>query len=99
MQLVKQEIQKELEKAGIKNPKIEKPPENIDADLSFPCFDLAKEFKKSPVEIAKDFSGKLKPKYIKEIKPLGPYLNFYIDWGKYGERVLQDVLNKKEKYG
>ena len=99
MQLVKQEIQKELENAGIKNPKIEKPPENIDADLSFPCFDLAKELKKSPVGIAKDFSTKLKPKYVKEVKPLGPYVNFHVDWGKYGEKILQDVLKKKEKYG
>lgn len=99
MESVKSEIVKELEKSGVKNPKLEKPPENIDADLSLPCFELAKEWKKSPVEIAKELSGKLKVKYLKEIKPLGPYLNFYIDWSLVGKSILKDILLKKEKYG
>ncbi len=99
MELVKSEIVKALEKAGVKNPRVEKPPENIDADLSFPCFELAKELKKSPVEIAKDLSSKLKIKNIKEVKPLGPYVNFYIDWKKIGSSILEEILTKKEKYG
>ncbi len=99
MDLLKQEIVKALEKAGVKNPRLEKPPESIDADLSLPCFELAKELKKSPVEIAKDLSGKLKIKHIKEIKPLGPYVNFYIDWEKIGSSILEEILKKKEKYG
>ncbi len=99
MESVKQEIVKELEKLGIKHPRIEKPPENIDADFSFPCFELAKEWKKNPVEVAKELSGKLKIKDIREIKTLGPYLNFYIDWNKVGESVLKEILKKKENYG
>ena len=99
MESIKSEIVKELEKLDVKNTRLEKPPENIDADLSFPCFDLAKELKKNPVEIAKDISSKLKIKNIKEVKPLGPYVNFYIDWEKIGSVVLSEILKNKEKYG
>ncbi len=99
MDLLKQEIVKALEKAGVKNPRLEKPPESIDADLSLPCFELAKELKKNPVEIAKDLAGKLKIKNVKEVKPLGPYVNFYIDWEKIGSSVLEEILKKKENYG
>lgn len=91
MEAVKLGIIKELEKAGAKNPKIEKPPENIEADLSFPCFELAREWKKNPVEIAKELAGKLEIKYIKEIKAVGPYLNFYVDWPVYGQKILESV--------
>ncbi|HLD57870.1 MAG TPA: arginine--tRNA ligase [archaeon] len=99
MESVKSEILKALEKTGVKNPRLEKPPESIDADLSLPCFELAKELKKSPVETAKDLAGKLKIKNIKEIKPLGPYVNFYIDWGKIGQNLLEKILKGKRKYG
>ncbi|MBI4163992.1 MAG: arginine--tRNA ligase [Candidatus Aenigmarchaeota archaeon] len=98
MESVKSEIMKALEKAGVKNPKVEKPPESIDADLSLPCFELAKEMKKSPVEIAKELAGKLKPKNVK-VKPLGPYVNFYIDWERVGQDLLEKILKEKEKYG
>ncbi len=99
MEQLKQQIVQELEKLGVKNPKLEKPPENIDADLSLPCFELAKELKKNPVGIAKELAGKLKVKNIKEVKALGPYLNFYIDWNLVGKNVLKEILLKKEKYG
>ena len=99
MELVKSEILKELEKAGVKNPRLEKPPENIDADLSFPCFELAKELKKNPVEIAKELASKIKSKHLKETKALGPYVNFYIDWSVIGGFVLEEILKKKSKYG
>lgn len=76
---------------------VEKPPGNIDADLSVPCFDFAKQMKKPPQQIAEDLSKKISPKYVKEVKALGPYLNFYIDWKSYGQKVLQDSL--KKNYG
>ena len=98
MQKVKQEIEKEFKKLKLET-RLEKPPENIDADLAVPCFDFAKQLKKSPVEIAKDLAGKLKPEYISQVKALGPYLNFYIDWEKYGQEVLQDVDKNYGKGG
>ena len=99
MDLIKQEIVKELERAGVKTPRVEKPPQGVDADLAFPCFELAKELKKSPVEIAKELAGKMKIKNLKEIKAIGPYVNFYLNWNKIGQTVLEEVLKEKDKYG
>jgi len=99
MESIKLEIIKELEKLGVKNPKLEKPPENIDADLSLPCFELAKEWKKNPVEISKELAAKLKIENIREIKALGPYLNFYIDWSKTSGTLLKEIIKEKTKYG
>ncbi len=81
---------------------LEKPPKEIDADLALPCFQLAKEMKKSPQdiakEIAKSISGK-KHEGIKRIEASGPYVNFYADWGKISVMVIKQVLAEKKKYG
>jgi arginyl-tRNA synthetase len=34
-------------------------PENIQGDLAFPCFRIAKDFGKNPAELAKDLAKKL----------------------------------------
>jgi len=68
-------------------------------DLSLPCFQLSKVLKKDPKVIAQDLKNKLKPsKTIKEIKVIGPYLNFYFD-NKTLEPILNKILKEKEKYG
>ena len=68
-------------------------------DLSLPCFQLSKILKKDPKVIAQDLKNKLKPsKTIKEIKVIGPYLNFYFD-NKTLEPLLNKILKEKEKYG
>jgi len=38
---------------------IEIPPENIEGDLAFPCFQISKELKKNPNIIAQELSTKL----------------------------------------
>ena len=74
------------------------------ADLALPCFSLAKELKKNPVEIAqklaKQFEKKIKPRYlIKEIKPVGPYVNFYLDENKFSELIIKKILKESKDYG
>ncbi len=87
--------------------KLENPPKGVDADISFPCFSLAKEMKKSPVGIAKEITEKIKiPKksLVKKAEALGPYINFYVDWAAMGQELLdidehygQSWFGKKEK--
>lgn len=64
-------------------------------DLALPCFALAKQFQASPQEISEDLASKIKIKYFSKIESLGPYVNFYIDWSKFG----RDVLNVDKDYG
>ena len=87
---------------GAKAPfSLEIPPKEANADLAFPCFELAKRQKKNPAEIAKDLEVHISKNMhlIKEVKAFGPYLNFYIDYDKFAPIVLKDILKQKEKYG
>ncbi len=74
--------------------KLERPPKGIDADLALPCFALAKERKKKPVDIANEIAAGMKSKgLVKAIKAEGPYVNFYADWNKIGNDVLKQILS------
>jgi arginyl-tRNA synthetase len=56
--------------------------------------------KKSPVQIAKEFANKIKPSgSIKEIKAIGPYLNFFINKQGLAKDILKEILEKKENFG
>lgn len=79
---------------------LETPPDKNFGDYAMPCFQLAKKFKKSPVEIAKDLQKKLKPdKIINKIEAKGPYLNFFINESNLTEDTLKKIIKEKEKYG
>ncbi|WP_058486388.1 arginine--tRNA ligase [Defluviitalea phaphyphila] len=79
---------------------IEIPPNPEMGDYAFPCFRLAKIFRKSPAQIAEDTVKVIeKPDFIKEIKNVSGYINFYIDKTKFAFYVLSEVLDKKETYG
>lgn len=56
--LLKSEIPIEKEKI---TSLIEIPPDSKLGDYAFPCFSLAREFKKNPAEIAKKISQQLNP--------------------------------------
>ncbi|HVP37327.1 MAG TPA: arginine--tRNA ligase [Terriglobales bacterium] len=79
---------------------IEVPPEEKFGDYAFPCHILSKELKKPPQETASRLSSELKPKeLIKEIFPIGPYINFRVDREKFAEFVLKEIFEKQEAYG
>lgn len=81
---------------------IEIPPQEDLGDYSFPCFQLAKEFKKNPAEIAKEIKEELsdnKPDWLDEIKVAGPYLNFYLEPGFFAENLLKEIFLKRETFG
>jgi len=87
---------------------LEVPPQGL-GDYAFPCFTLAKELKKSPVEIAKQITmelnekdNKLKKDFLEKIEARGPYVNFFISKSDLSEKVLENIfkgriIEKKEK--
>ncbi len=85
---------------NLENIELEIPPSPDMGDYAFPCFVLAKEWKKSPNEIAQELSKKFKPNnLISEVKVVGPYLNFFVNKNKIAEKTMKDVLKQKDKYG
>ncbi|MFH0752843.1 MAG: arginine--tRNA ligase [archaeon] len=83
-----------------KIPDLEVPPRQELGDYALPCFTIAKELKKSPVNIAKEFSEKIKPnKIILKTIAVGPYVNFFINKSILAENTLKKILKEKDKYG
>ncbi|EKD25190.1 MAG: hypothetical protein ACD_80C00109G0010 [uncultured bacterium (gcode 4)] len=62
---------------------IEIPPENIPGDLAFPCFQLAKQAKKSPNILAKEFSEKFSSPFFEKFEAVGGYVNAHINKNKF----------------
>ena len=79
---------------------IEVPPNKEMGDYAFPCFRLAKVFRKAPNMIAAELAEGIKAKDgISKVMPMGGYVNFFVNKSQLAESVIKDVLTKKEKYG
>ena len=79
---------------------IEVPPNKEMGDFAFPCFRLAKVFRKAPNMIAADLAESIEAKdEISKVMPLGEYVNFFVNKSQLAENVIKDVLTKKENYG
>ncbi|KXG44212.1 arginine--tRNA ligase [Tepidibacillus decaturensis] len=77
---------------------LETPPNREMGDVAFPCFSLAKAFRKAPNQIAEDLSRQLSDPLV-SCKAIGPYLNFYFDRAKYAKQLIETILDKKNTYG
>lgn len=99
--MFKKEVEKILKKhVKIKEISLEIPRDSKLGDYAFPCFNLAKTLKKSPVEIAKDLAKKIKPSSsFEKIEANGPYVNFFLNKGELSEIVIKQILKEKESYG
>lgn len=102
--MFEEEIKEAVSKSLNKDKKtiiLETPPQKEFGDLAFPCFSLAGEMKKNPVEIARELSEKIKPLLPKEISVnvAGAYINFFVEKGILAEEVVKEVLRNGSKYG
>lgn len=72
---------------------IEEPPRSDMGDMAVSvAFQLASELKRSPVEINIEILNVIKkPNIFRDIKPVGPYLNFFIDYQKFIKLVFNSV--------
>ncbi|SHJ61670.1 arginine--tRNA ligase [Tepidibacter formicigenes] len=79
---------------------IEIPPNKDMGDYAFPCFKLAKVFRKAPNLIAQELCEKIeKTDYIQKIEVAGAYINFFVDKSSLAKSVINEVLDKKDDYG
>lgn len=79
---------------------VEIPAKKEMGDFAFPCFRLAKIFRKAPPMIANELIEKIeKPNFIAKMEVVGAYINFFVEKGVYAEQVLSTVLAQKEQYG
>lgn len=79
---------------------IEIPPSAEMGDYAFPCFRLAKVFRKAPNLIAEDLVKNIEAEeYFEKVENKGPYVNFFINKEKLTRTVLETIAREKENYG
>ncbi|MGL5694931.1 MAG: arginine--tRNA ligase [Peptostreptococcaceae bacterium] len=79
---------------------IEVPPNKDMGDYAFPCFKLAKVFRKAPNMIAADLAEDIEAKGdISKVMPMGGYVNFFVNKSQLATNVINDVLTQKDAYG
>jgi arginyl-tRNA synthetase len=95
-ELISKKVQLEKEKIY---EVIEIPPEMEMGDYAFPCFILAKTFKKNPALIAKELSENINlSNNFEKVVNNGPYLNFYLNRTEFNKDVLTETY-KNDNYG
>lgn len=78
---------------------IEIPPKPDMGDYAFPCFKLAKVFRKAPNMIAQELKEKVDKDGFEKVENLGPYLNFFLDKSMVSKEVIEKVISEGDKYG
>ncbi|MGG2092396.1 arginine--tRNA ligase [Bacillus sp. S13(2024)] len=78
---------------------IETPKQDEFGDAAFPCFTLAKQYKKAPAVIAQELADKLSHPFFTKVEVVGPYVNVFFDRQTVSNEVLNAILDEKEEYG
>jgi arginyl-tRNA synthetase len=81
---------------------IENPRFMNQGDLAFPCFQLARTLRKSPVMIAQELSHQLQNRgndSFERIEAAGGYVNGFLNKAKTSKEVLTEILEKQNSYG
>jgi arginyl-tRNA synthetase len=76
------------------------PPSQDLGDLSLPCFQLAKQLKKSPPEIAAQLAqATWDLPWLQSVDTAGPYLNFKVNRSEFARLAVERVLQAGEGWG
>lgn len=79
---------------------IEVPANSDMGDYAFPCFKLAKTFRKAPNVIASEICDKIEEsECFTRIETVAAYINFFTDKSMYARSVLEKINVEKEHYG
>lgn len=69
---------------------LEVPPSASMGDVAFPCFILAKQFRKAPQAAAKDIADAFNESYL-NAEAAGPYVNLKFDRGYFGKVMMEEL--------
>ena len=76
------------------------PPNSELGDLSLPMFEMAKKLAVNPVALAKEQAEKFVGlKEIREVKAVGPYLNFYLEPNSFVKKTIEDIAKNNSNFG
>lgn len=78
---------------------LEIPPKADMGDFAFPCFKLAKVYRKAPQMIAAELKENIGcPEFLTKIEVMGGYLNFFVDKTMFAKQIVDNYLSD-DNYG
>ncbi|WP_078553529.1 arginine--tRNA ligase [Bacillus alkalicellulosilyticus] len=78
---------------------IEKPKYEVQGDLAFPCFILAKTSKKSPNLIALELANEINSPVFEKVIANGPYVNCFFNKMMVSKEIITSIAKAGENYG
>ncbi len=78
---------------------VEVPKNTSMGDYAFPCFKLAKVYRKSPNMIAEEIALKLNSPAFELIESTGAYINFKINKESYAKSVIEKIITLGDDFG
>ncbi|SFM65336.1 Arginine--tRNA ligase [Peptostreptococcus anaerobius] len=101
-QVIAESIKTKVEDLTVEEIKglLEVPPNKEMGDYAFPCFKLAKIFRKAPNMIAEDLSTSIElGEGVTKCINLGGYVNFFVAKDALAKKVITQVFYERENYG
>ncbi len=102
LQAIFVEIEKTFGVQKIDTSVVTVPPKKELGDWAFPCFQIAKELKQSPAQVATEWANKLSGvtlPYVERVVAAGPYLNFFLDGSAVAELTLTMIQKQQNRFG
>lgn len=78
---------------------LEKPKYEHLGDIAFPCFTLAKKYKKAPQMIATQLASQISADFIKEVKVENAYINIFYKPLPIAQKVIAKIVKQKDNFG
>jgi arginyl-tRNA synthetase len=80
---------------------LEVPPQPQLGDYAFPCFQLARTWRRPPAAIAADLAASLRPAlpFVSRIETVGGYINFFIDHATLISQTIEDTRRSGSRLG
>ena len=75
---------------------LEIPPRPEMGDFAFPCFRLAKVYRKAPQMIAEDLKNKMEggADFLSSVENNGGYLNFFVDKEQFAKEIVSQASSE-----
>ncbi len=78
---------------------LEYPPDSKMGDLALPCFKLSKTMRNAPIKIAAALADAFSADHVSRVEAVNGYFNIYLDAASVADKVVGEVITKREKYG
>ncbi|MBN1296563.1 arginine--tRNA ligase [bacterium] len=76
------------------------PPDTVNAEFAYPCFELARLLKMAPAVIARHLVESMTvPSWLGSVEAEGPYINFRLVPACLAESVVTDIFERGDRFG